>query len=43
MAKEKGYLEKAVMTPYDETLKSVLGPGPNPPKLSQVWSHTEMW
>ena len=31
MAKEKGYLEKAVLPPDDETLQRVLGPGPKPP------------
>ena len=33
MAKEKGYLEKAVLPPDDETLQGVLGPGPKPPKI----------
>lgn len=33
LAKEQGYLEKGAETPDDETLRKVLGPGPQPPKI----------
>ena len=32
LAKQAGYLEKGAGMPKDETLQSVLGPGPKPPK-----------
>ncbi len=34
LARQQGYLEKEGVTPDDETLQAVLGPGPQPPKIA---------